>query len=116
MTVRYEKGALFAPSQGVVRPTARRVLGHMQAASVLSTSKAATRGADEASSRSEAELAALRKYAALLGEDEEAQDALAESEQVLQAMAAPQAADAKSKAMTAAAVRRHRGSKDFGQA
>jgi Ca-activated chloride channel family protein len=115
VTVRYEKGSLYPPAQGVVRPTVRRVLEHMQAAGVLSTSKAAARSVDEARERSQAELVALREYAALLGKDEEIRQALAESEQVLQAMAAPQSADAQSKHITAAAVRRHRGSKEFGQ-
>jgi len=118
VTVRYGQGPLFVPAEGVVRPIVRRVLGHMQAAGVLATSKAATRGVGAARRQSEVELATMRKYAVLLGEDEQAADALSESEQVLGMVAAPKAAATmpKAKAATAAAMRRHRGSKDFGKA
>jgi hypothetical protein len=117
VTVRYTREPLFAPTEGAVKPIVRRVLGYMQAASVLSTSKAAARSPGSARQQGEVELAALRKYASLLGEDAGAAEALSESEQVLRAVAQPSlTASPKAKAATATAMRRHRGSKEFDSA
>ena len=115
--VRFAQDALFTPVVGVVGPVVKRVLSYMQAASVLATSKAATRGLGAARRQSEIDLASMRQYAALLGEDEAVAHALADSEQVLREMAAPSpAARPRAKAATHAAMRRHRGSKDFEKA
>ena len=54
----------------------------------------------------------MRAYANRLGEDEEADAALDEGAHVLRAMAAPNSAGAKS--ATHAAMKRQRGSKEFG--
>jgi Ca-activated chloride channel family protein len=114
VTVRYEKVSLFAPAEGAVRPTIRRVLGHMQATGALATSKAATRSLDAARRQSVVELATVRKYAALLGEDGEIASILSETEELLEEMAAPQAGvSLKAKETTHLAMRLHRGSKAF---
>jgi hypothetical protein len=86
------------------------VLDHMQAAGVLAVSRAATRSPGDAQQQSRERLGAMRGYAALLGEDGKAFGALADSEQVLREVAA---AAPTAKAATHAAMRRHRGSKDF---
>jgi hypothetical protein len=87
----------------------------MQATGVLATSKAATRSVRDAQQESATALSSMRKYAALLGEDEEAAETLAEGAEILRFMAAPAAPAGKrqAKAATHAAMRRHRGSKDF---
>jgi hypothetical protein len=116
VTVRYDLESDFVLTEGVVRPTVRRVLDHMQAANVLSTSKAATRSRRDAQRESEVAITTMRQYASLLGEDDEVEEALAEGEQVLQAMAAPSASfGVAAKAVTHDAMRRHRGSKNFDQ-
>jgi Mg-chelatase subunit ChlD len=114
VTVRYEQAAEFVLTEGVVRPTARRVLEHMQAAGVLATSKAATRGVGEARKEREVAVTSMRNYAQLLGQDDEVEETLAEGAQVLGFMAAPSAAGSeKAKTAMHEAMRRHRGSKDF---
>jgi Ca-activated chloride channel family protein len=115
VTVRYDRESAFVLTEGVVKPVVRRVLGHMQATGVLATSKAATRSVQDAQQESATALSSMRKYAALLGEDKEAAETLAEGAEVLRFMAAPAAPAAKrqAKAATHAAMRRHRGSKDF---
>jgi hypothetical protein len=87
----------------------------MQAAGVLATSKAATRGVGEARKEREMAVNSLRHYAQILGQDDEVEEALAEGEQVLGFMAAPPspASSARAKTATHEAMRRHRGSKDF---
>jgi len=113
VTLRFEPEVRLARDEGVVKPVARRVLGHMRAAGVLATSRAATRGMDQARKQKQDQMAGLRSYAALLGEDEEGQNMLQESEEMLSDLAAP-APGAKAKQATHAAMRTHRGSKDFG--
>lgn len=117
VTVRYEAAPAFEMAAGVVRPVVRRVLGQMHAASVLSTSKAATRSPGAAQQASDDALAAIHRYAQLLGEDDEAAQSVAESEQVLRSMAAPPAPGMAMHAKMAMneAVRRQRGSKNFDQ-
>ena len=112
VTVRYEPQVRFVTAEGVVKPVVRRVLGHMRAAGVLATSRAASRSRSAAQQQSRDELSGLRRYAALLGQDEEGQEILAASEEVLADMAAP-APGVKAKRATHAAMRTHRGSKDF---
>jgi hypothetical protein len=86
----------------------------MQDASVLATTKAATRGSVEAQRKKKTELAAMSEYAALLGQDSEVAEELAESERVLRAVAAPSVGTSGlAKKATHSAMRRHRGSKDF---
>ena len=115
VTVRYDRESVFVLAEGVVKPIVRRVLGHMQATGVLATSKAATRSVQDAKQERDTSLSSMRKYAALLGEDKEAAETLAEGSEVMSFMAAPAAPAAKrqAKAATHAAMRRHRGSKDF---
>ena len=113
VTVRYGEAG-EAPLPGIVRPVVQRVLEHMQAASVLVTSKAAARSAADARREGEAAVAQMRQYAALLGE-EEAQAWLERDAQVLRAMASPAASGIQFKEATYAAMRRQRGSKDFDQ-
>jgi Ca-activated chloride channel family protein len=113
VTVRYgAAGEALLP--GVVRPVVRRVLEQMQAAGVLATAKAATRGAADAQREGEAALAHMRQYAALLGE--EARELLEQDAQMLSAMALHSAPATRSKEATYAAMRLHRGSKDFDKA
>ena len=114
VTVRYQEEPSWTPVEGVVRPVVRRVFRQMQAASVLATSKAAARGAAEGREKREGELAAMTRYASLLGQDQEASQELAESERVLGVLSAP-AAGAPAKRATADAMRRQRGSKNFDQ-
>jgi Ca-activated chloride channel family protein len=113
VTVRYSVAG-EAPLPGVVRPVVRRVLEQMQAASVLATSKAATRSAGEARRTGEAGVAQIRQYAALLGE-EEAEALVEQDAQLMRAMASPAPSDMRSKNALYAAMRRQRGSKDFDQ-
>jgi len=111
--IRTGEGGVFLPTNGVVRPVARRVLRHMRAAGVLSTSRAAAQSRAAGVARRDEELGALRAYAVLLGEDAEAARELAESARVLQDVAAPAPGSVRAKAVTHAAMRMHRGSKDF---
>lgn len=116
VTVRYEPAPAFEVAAGVVRPVARRVLGQMHAASVLSTSKAATRSLGAAKQASDEALAAMHRYAQLLGEDDEAAESVAETESLLRSMAAPSPRmGVRAKMAMNDAVRRQRGSKDFDQ-
>jgi Ca-activated chloride channel family protein len=114
VTVRYDRESVFELTAGVVRPVVRRVLDHMQAASVLATSKAATRSVDDALRESGVAMGSMRRYTSLLGQDQEAEDTLAEGERMLRAITAPLSApSAERKAATHVAMRRHRGSKEF---
>jgi Ca-activated chloride channel family protein len=114
VVVRYDLEKPFVVTAGVVRPTARRVLAHMQSAGILATSKAATLGVSFRRQEGDAALSAMRKYARILGEDEAKESILAEGAQVMSFMSGGTRVDqAKVKAATHAAMRRHRGSKDF---
>lgn len=113
VTVRYSVVG-EAPLPGVVRPVVRRVLEQMQAASVLTTAKAAAQSPAEARRSGEEAIAQMRQYASLLGE-EEARDLLEQDAQLLRTMASPAAFGIQSKQATYAAMRRQRGSKDFDQ-
>jgi Ca-activated chloride channel family protein len=112
VTVRYEPQVRFVAAEGVVKPVVRRVLGHMRAAGVLATSRAAARSREAAQQQSRDQLSGLRAYASLLGQDREGQEMLAESEEVLADMVAPEPG-VKAKQAAHAAMRTHRGSKDF---
>jgi Ca-activated chloride channel family protein len=115
VTVRYEKGKRFEFSAGAVKSVVRRVLGQMQATGVLSTARAAAKNLDEARRHSGLQLANMEKYASLLGRDHIAEEMLAESKQVLGAVAM-RATSPQTKAATHAAMKRHRGTKDFDNA
>jgi hypothetical protein len=115
VAVRFVQQEPFLPVEGAVKPTVRRVLEQMQAASVLATSRAAARSASAARQQGTADLTAMRQYAALLGESEEIDRLLADSEQVLGVVAAP-APGVGAKAATYAAMRKQRGSKEFDKA
>jgi len=112
VTVRYDKAVLFEHAAGAVKPVVRRVLEQMRAAGVLATSKAATQGMEKARAAGGIEMAAMRQYASLLGEDGTARQALEESESLFRAMAAP-APSPQAKMATYEAIKRQRGSKDF---
>jgi Ca-activated chloride channel family protein len=109
VTVRYDRPRVFVVTEGVNRPTARRVLEHMQSAGVLATSKAATRGAGEADREGKDALAAMRRYAAILGEDQAKEAILSAGAEAFGFVRG----GVRAKAATHAAMRRHRGSKNF---
>jgi len=114
VTVRYDLEVPFVITAGVVRPTARRVLAHMQSAGVLAATKAAALGPDHLTRVGDAELSKLGRYAAILGEDSFKDDVLAEEAQVLGFMRGrTRSARDKAKAATHAAMSHHRASKDF---
>jgi Ca-activated chloride channel homolog len=112
VTLRYQGSGQWTPVVGAVKPIVRRVLDHMQAVGVLAVTRAATRSPGDAQQQSQERLGAMREYAALLGEDGQALGAIADSERALREVAAASPA---AKAVTHAAMRRHRGSKDFDQ-
>ncbi len=114
VTVRYAPVAGFEFTDGTVKPVVRRVLAQMQATGVLSTVKAATQGVQAARRQGGLHMASMQRYASLLGEDQEAGELLAQSKEVLDAMVASSASPL-AKAATHAAMKRHRGSKDFDQ-
>jgi Ca-activated chloride channel family protein len=113
VTVRYDQREQFVLAAGAVKPVVRRVLEQMQAAGVLATSKAATRGCQAAREESQVQIKMLRNYAALLGKDPESGELVSESERVFDELIAP-APGAKSKAATQEAMHVQRGSKNFG--
>ena len=114
VTVRCDLDAGFAVTDGVVKPIARRVLDHMQAACVLATSRAATRGAAHGAREVQAAEASLRKYVAVLGDDPAREGILAAGVEALGFVSGRvRAPGDKAKAATYAALRRIRGSKDF---
>ena len=115
VTVRYDEVKRFEFATGAVKPVVRRVLGQMQATGILSTARAATRSLDDARQQSGVQLATMQKYASLLGKDQEAEQMLAESQDILGAVAMPSASP-RAKAATFAAMKRQRGTKDFGDA
>ena len=115
VTVRYDEVKRFELAAGAVKPVVRRVLGQMQATGILSTARAATRSLDDARQQSGVQLATMHKYASLLGQDQEAEQMLAESQDVLGAMSMSSASP-RAKAATFAAMKRQRGTKDFGDA
>ena len=115
VTVRYETEGSFETTLGVVKPTVRRVLEHMQSVGVFSTSKAASLGAEEGREKGRSTMSRMRAYAARLGEkDKEAEEILDEGSQIMNNfMAASPQARRQAKSDTHAAMQRHRGSKDF---
>jgi Ca-activated chloride channel family protein len=109
VTVRFVEQAAFSLQEGVVRPVAERVLEQLKAANVLGVSRAYAASAADGLKQAEVQIAALRDYAAKLGE-ERAEHEVAAARDTLGAIAAsPMAA----KASVAAAFSRQRGAKDF---
>jgi len=109
VTVRFTEPAAFGRRDGVVVPVVERVLGQIKAAGVLGTSRAMAKGAAEGARRADADLAALREYALLLGEERAGEETLGVKNQYAQMQAAPAAA----KGMVAAAFARQRSAKKF---
>ena len=96
VTVRFVEPVAFGRREGVVVPVAERVLGQMRAANVLGVSRAMAmargKGAVDARRRADADLAALREYAALLGEERGAEEVQAMEAELAQLRAVPAAA------------------------
>jgi hypothetical protein len=109
VTVRFAEKEAFGLQEGVVKPVAERVLEQLKAANVLGVSRAYATNASDGLKQAEVQLAALREYAAKLGEERAIHEE-AEARQTLGAIAAsPMAA----KTSVAAAFSRQRSSKDF---
>jgi len=109
VTVRFVEQAAFSLRDGVVLPVAERVLEQMKAANILGISRAYAMNAKEGKQQAEVQLAALREYAAKLGEERASYEADA-AEQTLGLIATNPAA---AKASVAAAFTKQRSSKDF---
>ena len=111
VTVRFVELATFGRRDGVVMPVAEHVLEQMRAANVLGVSRVLAKSPAEAQQRIEAEMAAVREYATLLGEERGLEG--------IQAMAADfaqlQAAPVMAKATVAHAFARTRRTKEFGK-
>jgi hypothetical protein len=108
VTVRFVEPAAFAPRVGVVEPVAERVFAQMKATYVLGVSRAMAMDPAAGLVQSEAGLASLGDYAALLGEERADQELLG-----LRAdMATFQAAPAAAKQMVSNAFARVRGVRD----
>jgi Ca-activated chloride channel family protein len=112
VTLRFVAPAAFDRRESAVAPIVERVLKQMRARSVLGTARAAAVGGRAAADkRVRMDVAEVRDYASLLG-DEAAEEFAAEQEQTLAAMAAAPAA-AKMAVSDAYAVQRS--TKDFGK-
>ena len=111
VTVRFVEPAAFRKREGVVIPVAERVLGQMRAANVLGVSRAMAigKGTAQAQRRADADLAALREYAALLGEERGAEEVQAMEAELAQLRAVPVAA----KMAVSQAFARQRGARKF---
>jgi len=111
VTVRFVEPATFGRRDGVVLPVAEQVFEQMRAANVLGVSRVLAKSPSEAQQRIEAEMAAVREYATLLGEERGLEG--------IQAMAADfaqlQAAPVMAKATVAHAFARTRRTKEFGK-
>jgi hypothetical protein len=109
VTVRFVEQATFSLQEGVVKPVAERVLKQLKATNVLGVSRAYTKSAADGRQQAEVQLAALREYAAKLGEERALYEVTAAQEALGAIAANPMAA----KASVAAAFSRQRGTKDF---
>jgi len=113
VTVRFVEPAAFGKREGVVVPVAERVLGQMRAANVLGVSRAMAmakgKGAADVRRRADADLAALREYAALLGEERGAEEVQAMEAELAQLRAVPVAA----KMAVSRAFAQQRGARKF---
>ena len=111
VTVRFVDPAAFGKREGVVVPVAERVLGQMRSANVLGVSRAMAmgKGTAEAQQQADAELAALREYAALLGEERGAEEVQAMEAEFAQLRAVPVAA----KMAVSRAFAQQRGARKF---
>ena len=109
VTVRFVEQAAFSLQEGVVKPVAERVLEQLKAANVLGVSRAYATSAADGLKQAEVQLAALREYAAKLGEER----ALYEVEEAQQTLGAIATSPMAAKTSVAAAFSRQRSSKDF---
>jgi len=111
VTVRFVEPATFGRRDGVVLPVAEHVFEQMRASNVLGVSRVLAKSPAEAQQRIEAEMAAVREYATLLGEERGLEG--------IQAMAADfaqlQAAPVMAKATVAHAFAHTRRTKEFGK-
>jgi len=105
VTVRFVEPAAFGKRDGVVVPVVEQVLVQMRATNVLGVSRATTKGLAEGRRRAEAGLAALREYAALLGDERGRQAVRAMEAEFAQLRAAPAAAK---RAVSQAFARQHK--------
>ena len=111
VTVRFVAPAAFGKREGIVVPVAERVLGQMRAANVLGVSRAMAKSPAEARRRAGVELAALREYAALLGEERGVEEAQAMEAEFAQLQAAP----AMAKMAVSRAFAQQRSARKFGK-
>lgn len=89
VTVRFVELDTFDRRDGVVLSVAERVLEQMRAAHVLGVSRAMAKSAAEGLRQADAQLAALRDYASLLGEERGVEEARALEAEFAQMRAAP---------------------------
>jgi Ca-activated chloride channel family protein len=112
VTLRFVAPAAFDRRESAVAPIVERVLKQMRARSVLGTARAAAVGGRAAADKQvRLDVAEVRDYASLLG-DERAEEFAGEQERTLAAMAAAPAA---AKMAVGAAFAVQRGAKDFGK-
>jgi Ca-activated chloride channel family protein len=111
VTVRFVEQKVFNVRDGVVVPVAEQVLKQMRAANVLGVSRAMARSHQEGAQRAEVELAALRQYANLLGEER----AEKEERELADSFHAMAAAPAQAKDVVSAAHGVMRSTKKFGK-
>jgi len=111
VTVRFVDHAAFGRRDGVVVPVVERVLGQMRATNVLGVSRAMTKSLGEGRRRATSGLAAVREYAALLGEEHGSEEIRAMEAEFAQLQAAPLAA----KQAVSRAFAKQRSTKDLGK-
>jgi Ca-activated chloride channel family protein len=109
VTVRFLSESEFTLREGIVLPTAERVVKHMRAAHVLSTSRAMARSPQAGAQQASIGLDELRLYSEIVG-TQEAKTMVKSLQEDLHAMAA---APALAKLHVAAAFKTHRATKDF---
>ncbi len=109
VTVRFLSDKEFTLREGQVLPTAERVIRHLHAAQVLSTSRAMASSLQAGAQQATIGIDALRSYAEIVGTGN-AQKCLNELQEDFRVMAA---SPAQAKTHVAAAFRVHRSSKDF---
>jgi len=109
VTVRFVSEKEFTLREGVVLPTAERVVKHLHAAHVLSTSRAMARSPQAGAQQAVVGLDTLRAYTEIVG-TKEAQASLTALQDDLRVMAS---APAQAKARVHAAFQVHRSTKDF---
>lgn len=109
VTVRFVSEKEFTLREGLVLPTAERVLRHLRATHVIHTTRVMSHNPQAGAQDVVFEMNALRAYSKIIG-TKEAQAALSHLESDLKMMAA---SPAQSKAQLNAAFKIHRSTKDF---